>query len=277
MSYLRKNNFNDRDEVKSIKFAFYILITLFIFGVLLRSPLSGFFNYLGRSFWSYENSIIKISRNFVSGIFNYSDLSSEIANLNTENIKLKAELKNYIDNGVIITKNGTSTSVLPTSTKVTLKSFSVNDGITAGVLRNPPFSSYDFLLTDKGSSDGVNIDDLVYSESGYLIGEIDSVDKYDSMVKMYSTNGEKINVRIGTSTSMVEATGINDGTYLISLPKGSKVKVGDQVRMPGLKNYIVGDISYVDDDPTKVFQEIFFRYPFSVSGIDKVIIKKSNE
>lgn len=265
MNYLLKNRESERRVKKTYGTAFFLFIFLFVFGILFRGPLSNFFMYIGHGFWQYENGLLSLMRGTFNGFFSYSDIYEKAQKVDELEIELRArEIENIILNEKI-----------QLSEKFAVKD--KNNVIFAGVLRNPPFSEYDYLDLDTGADRGVKIGDKVYSDSGYLIGEIMDAGNSYSKAKLYSSSDSRILIRVGTSTSILEANGMGDGNFFVVLPKGHRIKVGDIVYFTGFKHDLLGEISSVEDDSAKVFQYIFFRFPFAISSIDNVVVKQEEK
>jgi len=264
MNYLLKNRENEKRVKKTYGTAFFLFIILFVFGILFRGPLNNFFMYIGHGFWQYENGLLSLIHGTFNGFFSYSDIYEKSQRVDDLEIELRAK---EIENAILAEKINL------------LDEFNTKDKhvILGGVLRNPPFSEYDYLDLDIGSDKGVKNGDKVYSDNGYLIGEIVNVGNNYSKTKLYSSSDSKILIRVGTSTSIQEASGMGNGNFYLILPKGHKIKSGDTVYFTGFKHDLLGEISHVEDDSAKVFQYIFFRFPFDISSIDSVVIKKEEK
>lgn len=144
----------------------------------------------------------------------------------------------------------------------------------AVVLVRPPKSPYDSLTVDLGEDHGVMPGDLVYGDMDYLIGEVDSSYPSTAVVKLYSSPGQKIDVRISSSTTSVVAEGRGNGNFYIKVPKNISVAEGDPIVAPGFHNTIIGVAEKVDGGAGEAYSSIYFKLPVNLNSLRYVEIKK---
>lgn len=143
--------------------------------------------------------------------------------------------------------------------------------VVANVIAGPGLSPYDTLVVDAGVDSGVAIGNkVVYAGSG-TIGEIIEASTESSKVKIYSSPGNEILVRIGTKGITAKAVGRGMGTFLAKIPQDSVVVAGDNVLL--LKDgLLLGVVMLVENEPALPFMNVLFRVPFNITEIKSVEI-----
>ena len=147
------------------------------------------------------------------------------------------------------------------------------NSILSKVLQKPGFSPYDVFTLDAGSSKGVQVGDNVFF-GNVALGVISEVSADISRAKLFSSAGNKSNVILGNTKNEVEAIGQGGGGFEIILPKGVEVKEGDPVVFPDISLKAFGFVKVVLNDPSDVFQKVFFNLPVNLNEIDFVSIEK---
>ncbi len=223
---------------------------------------------------------------YVFGYYNdpvrpISQSSYQLA-LEADNASLKALLgrKDDVSSDSIIVATSTSSSTSSTaSTKSTIqntKAFKlVEDTILSVILSRPPHSPYDSLTIDIGEDKGLMHGDMVYAERHYLIGRVESVNPTTSIVKLFSTPGEKIDVLLGSSTIPVVAEGRGSGNFYIKVPRNIDVKEGDPITVPSFHSIVLGTAEKVDAGEGEAYTQIYFKLPVNINILKYVEIKKA--
>ncbi len=263
MNYLLKSRDDKKSSVRSsILIAVYITAGLLLFSLIFNTFSRKVFLSLGDSIWNGEGALASVAHFGLEGFFNGHDLAlrvSEYEKMEEEWNTYKAEIADLKDEISIL--------------KDALGRASSSPFVMAGVLKAPPFLPYDTFIIDAGSSNGLVKGQKVFAKESYIIGEIAEVHNGNAKVKLYSTAGEKMSVRVGSSTELYEATGRGGGEFSITVHRTDLVSSDDLVKFPGIDEDVVGKISDIENDSAKVFKEVFFRFPFSLSNIDKVLVK----
>lgn len=144
----------------------------------------------------------------------------------------------------------------------------------AVILSRPPHTPYDSLVIDIGENHGLASGDLVYAEMNYLIGHIEAVHPASSVVKLFSSPGEKIEVLLGSSTTPVIAEGRGSGNFYIKIPRNIEVKEGDPIVVPSLHSLILGSAEKVDAGEGEAYSYIYFKLPVNFNSLRYVQVKK---
>ncbi len=130
------------------------------------------------------------------------------------------------------------------------------------ILVAPPRSLYDTFIIDIGEKDGVKKGNKVFA-GGAIIGTISESFSDSSKVKMFSSAGEKIPVRVGDG-AVAEAEGQGGGSFKITVPKGLGLKKGDIIFSPEISEAPIGFVEEITGGPEESFETIFFKLPVNV-------------
>ncbi len=147
--------------------------------------------------------------------------------------------------------------------------------ILAAVLMRPPWSAYDTLLVDAGSSHGVALGDLVSAGQSGIIGRVSEVYAAQARVELFSAPGVTYQALLnGTVPVAVEGQG--GGSMHADVPAGTIVAVGDTVEFPGLAGGIAAAVSAVDAKMGESFIGIYMTLPANPQELRYVEILKGN-
>lgn len=136
--------------------------------------------------------------------------------------------------------------------------------ILAGILSKPNQTPYDTLIIDRGASDGVAIEQLVFANGDILIGEIDSTENATSKVLMYSTPGNITQVLYGNTGRFFNARGLGNGSFEVEVARDVDVVEGDMFFYPGLDNTLVGVARKVEFDARDSFKRVLMKSPVNI-------------
>lgn len=145
--------------------------------------------------------------------------------------------------------------------------------ILASVAYRPPVSQFDTILIDAGALNGVRRGMKVSVFQSVALGEIEEVFQKTSKVKLYSYEGNKINVFIGNSSSSASAIGKGSENFEIIFPKDTLVSVGDQILTTETFSLILGKINKIIKNDSDPFQKIYFRYPVNLNEVRYVEVQ----
>ena len=261
MTTLRQKSKNKK------KVSVWIAVAVFALIVLLRFVAPTF---LGNITFFVTTPFMK-SQSFFGGIgASITDsFSSKIA-LQKENDDLKnklAEAQVAIDRDKLLVQENTDLKDL-------LGRHSKSSSILATVIAKPPFSLYDTVVVDVGSSDKVSVGDVVLALGTVPIGTIHAVYARTSTVQLYSSSGQQIDVRIGKNTqTTAEAEG--GGNFLIKLPKGTVLAEGDPIAAPGIGVDVFGHVESIETNDNDPFIYVRFSLPVNMSELHFVQIDRS--
>lgn len=262
MNYLLKSREKKDSVRKSISVAVIITVILILFSLIFRNITSRILFAIGDPLWNGNNFISKLIRSSFEGFFNSVELSNRIMTY-----EVKEAEWNVKDQEISVLQNRIS------EMENIMNRASTSKVVIAGVLKIPPAIPFDTLLIDAGSKNGIAFGQKVYASQAFLMGEISETFPDTAKVKLYSTSGEKFQVRLGASSTTYEAVGRGGGEFSVSAPRDAKIKVGDLALFPGLGGDTAGVVAYVEEDPAKIFEEVYVRFPIPFSLLDTVFIK----
>lgn len=196
-------------------------------------------------------------------IDDYDNLASQKDSLQKENEALKSEL----------------------DLNATLGNY---EKIAATVVTRSPDMWQDFLVVDRGSKDGVEVNMAVLSQKG-LIGRVIEVNAASSKVELLTSKNQtsnhfpvKINSAAGNSFGLLQSYDEKENLLVISQVVGDKeIKEGDIVQTSGLgenspADLPVGVVKKVNPDSYGLDREIYVKPYADTSDVSVVtIIKRS--
>lgn len=272
MSYLLRDNRKKDKGVLKIVGVFILLFILYFFaGTLITESLHGVQRGVATFFGYYDDPVRPISEN------------SLIKELRVENTQLKFLLGRTDEQeestttlSVLSATTTAGTSTRPVKVKIIKKLNSPNSTMVLGViLSRPPRTPYDSLVIDIGEDEGLLKGDLVYAERNYVVGEVSEVYSATSIVKLYSSPDQKVDVLIGSSTTPVVAEGRGGGNFYIKIPKNINVVEGDQIVAPGIRERVFGTAEQVETDDAEAYSHVYFKLPVNIYSLHYVQIKKN--
>ena len=136
-------------------------------------------------------------------------------------------------------------------------------GVLGVVLSHPGVSPYDIFLIDVGEREGIRVGSLVVFENA-LLGVVDTVYARHAKVRLFSSSGTELPVRIGKKQIPAVTHGKGGGMFEIKIPHDINVAEGDTITYPSIRNYTVGAVSRIASTTTSTFQTIEFRAPINI-------------
>ncbi|MES2087495.1 MAG: rod shape-determining protein MreC [Patescibacteria group bacterium] len=265
MNYLQKNNHRNSSAWKSIV------------GVVLVLGLAGIFyfflpNFLTQTLYGVATPVWNSSE-FVKGSFAAVwSMFDDKAKLESENAALLLKLS--IANVALTTLDDYKRE--NDTLKTLLGRTNGEKSVLASVLSRPGHTAYDSFVVDAGKNDGVKKGDLVLVQD-FAIGTVEEVFNRYAKISLFSSFGESVLVRVGTSGVDTEALGRGAGNFSIKLPKEILVKPGDVIKSTGLYPKFYGVVGDVEQTETSAFQSILFTLPVNLNIVDQVLILSSEE
>jgi len=147
--------------------------------------------------------------------------------------------------------------------------------ISARVLSKPPFTPFDVLVIEGGTSQGVVKGDRVMIGRIYL-GTVSEVSSDSSRVTLLSAPGSAHEAYVGDDALPVLLKGKGGGNFETSLPQGSRVAEGDLVFVYYSETpFQIGTISKVISDEDNTFITLLLTIPFNLYSLGHVEIISS--
>lgn len=126
---------------------------------------------------------------------------------------------------------------------------------------------YDTLRINKGESDGILVNDLVYTRGMVIVGKVVSTTKNSSLVLLYSKDKTESYGMLLSGTSSFKVIGGGGGSYIALVPRDMEVKQDDTVLLAENEDYAFGNvvsISFLKEDVSK---KVFIRGGFNPSSL----------
>lgn len=248
MSYQQRANNRINGQSHSIFFWFVTLLVLVGLFFILRKPVASGFYGLKGLFVPQAPMQIELAP---------SVLNAQLSALELENAELRQLVGHRMESGDAAN--------------------AAADEVVASVLMRPPQIPFDSLVIRAGTEDGIMAGDQVYAFSSFPIGEIASVSRRTSIVRLFSTSGNKIEVQIGSTTTAVVAEGKGGGNFFLKLPKVTEIEKGDIVMRAYLPPEAFSTIESVDSTDGEAYTYAYFKLPVNIHAIVYVIVKKNSD
>lgn len=249
-------------------FSVYVAVTIFLMIILIRfiAP-----TFTGNIAMFIATPFMKGGNYFGAASAGVFDIFTSKSSLQAENDKLKSEVAQFQvteDRDKLLTQDNADLKVL-------LGRHSDNFSVLASVIAKPPFSLYDTVVVDVGSADKVLAGDKVLALGFVPIGTVQSVYTHTSLVQLFSSAGEKIDVRIGKNIQTT-AEALGGGNFIIKLPKDTAVSQGDPISAPGIQADVFGTVDSIETNENDPFVYVRFGLPVNMSELNFVQIDRSS-
>lgn len=264
-----------RNPVK--KFLFFVVILgvfIFVFSSFINRGIAAEGNILASLFSPFREYILKTTDNvadFFSGLFSYKNIKSENDQLILQNRSLKSLLNNFVE---LKKENETLREALNLSEKQKL-SF-----ILADVISRSPLNFSQSFIINKGSNDGVKVNQAVVWGGQVLVGEVKDVS--DDSANIRSINDSEFRTSVFVGEKRIEAIFKGQGlesAILDLVPAKAEIVVGDRIITSGLdkkmnRGLYIGEVKETKKVEGKVFQDVTVELAFDWSELEQVLIVK---
>ncbi len=264
--HLRNNNFLIRENgKKSIIFpTFAIVFFILVFSIPWSRNL--LFS-VGSPLWSIKNSVVSFFADNVAVLNSKTDILKE-NNLLKEQISVNSKEQVLFD---LLKKENEDLKFILGRNKVGQKL------LLGTVLVKPFLSTYDTLIIDVGSLNGVTVGNKVMVDDNTFIGYVSEVYDNTSKVILYSSPGEKIKVLIGDNNVEKEAVGLGGNNFKVEMPREIGVKEGDTIIVPSISANVFGVVEKIEFKESDSFQTVLFKNPVNIAELKWVEILLSNK
>ncbi|MEN9338367.1 MAG: rod shape-determining protein MreC [Candidatus Parcubacteria bacterium] len=122
-------------------------------------------------------------------------------------------------------------------------------------------SIYDTLLLDKGFVDGVEKGDKVFLYPNLAVGEIESIDRNTSLLKLFSKNENKVEVLMKNEkeNTILDIYGIGSGDFYAELPESMEISPETILYLLSDDRKAVGIVSRVEKREASFFQDVLIK------------------
>jgi len=218
--------------------------------------------------WVGEASVSMISgaRTSSTSSKQLADLEQRVADLIAENVKLRGDI------GAL--NESTDQRRFLDDQKIT--------GIQARIFARSADPTTSYVVVNRGSKQGIRIDEPVITGNGICIGTVISVTDDTARVLLTTDNRSSI---AGVSATNSAAQGVVTGIQGLSLvmqliPQSETLTVHDTIITSGIdhaipRGLVLGDIERVDYQQGELFQSAVLHTPYVASNLDIVTILSS--
>ncbi len=257
MTYLQTNTNRTRGRQTRIVALSFLCGIVLIAAVVFIVPhfFSALFTSIARPFWRSEFSIL-------SGSLHSPD----------QLLRENEDLKRQVADADVRLETIQSVEMENNELKAILGRASTTPYVLAAVLVRPPAAVYDEFIIDAGADHNFAVGNTAYAPGNVLIGEIVDVQSQTSKVRLFSSPGQRYEVRIGTAHTPATAIGRGGGQYRAELPRDVKVAEGDFVTIPSLTAKPFGIVTSVVSDPTQPFETILFAPSVNVYEVRWMLV-----
>ena len=262
MNYLRDNRKASARRQKKIKNIIFLVIFVFLI-ILVRQPVFNFFSAtsknLGFSLWTSTNA----TREDISdALWTKESLLEENQKLNDE---LMLGIAESADRRVLLDENLELKNILGRRDGKNLT--------LAVILVKPNKSPYDTMIVDIGRDSDVSLGQRVFAYGNILIGVVAEVYANTSLVKLFSTPKETIDVILGDKNAYVQAIGRGGGNFEMTMPKDFILQKGDQVVLPGINSLLLAVVEKIISDPRNPFAKALLSSPVNIQELKFVEVE----
>src|SRR3990172_3884066 len=224
MNYLRDKRMASSRRKKGFNIGIVLVLIIFII-VFFRQPIFNFFSSLftslGRPIWTSSNTLENTASSYSYIIQSKKSLLAENQILRDQ---LMADIGEVADREVLADENAQLKEILGRTG---------GKNLTLGViLAKPNKSPYDTLIIDIGADAGLPKGIKVFAYGNILIGQIAEVNSNTSLVKLFSTPGEKVDVTLDDKNVYVQAVGRGGQNFEITVPREMNIEKGAEAVLP---------------------------------------------
>lgn len=258
--------YSDKSFTKGTKLPVFVTAIVFVCVIVVGPFVSPVF---GSALRTVFKPVITFTNSIGTGIASLGSYFSSKKNLTKENEQLKNRVTEVeallLDRETLAAENTTLKESLGRSVSKKL--------VLAKVLIKPNRSLYDTLIIDIGANAQIKEGAKVFAYGNIPIGVITSVDNGTSVVKLYSTAGEKTFGRIDGSHIDIELTGRGGGNFEAELPRDVTVLEGTNVLLPDISAHIIARVGKELSDPRDPVQKFLLTSPVNMSELDFVEVE----
>lgn len=145
----------------------------------------------------------------------------------------------------------------------------------ARIISRTPQNFNRSIVVDKGSSDGVKVNDAVLS-NGFLIGQVKKVENNSSEIVLITNHNYMTASFLNNSRETGMVQGSLEGLVMTDVPSWVEVSSGEKVLSSGLggdlpKGLLIGEVAE-SKKGEGLFQNIKIKSSFTLSGLEVVTI-----
>ncbi len=185
------------------------------------------------------------------------ELKSRINDLNTQLLTTNALLRENTELKSLLGRNANKTHA-----------------ILATIISKPPTSLYDTLIIDAGKDNGIMVGQVVYANGSTPIGKIDHVSDRSSVVRLYSTSGEKTEARLSPNGVDVILEGRGGGNFSAEVLHDLVVDPSAIVVTKETSSHTIAYFKKITSDPRDPFQTLLLISPVNMHELHFVEVRQ---
>lgn len=229
------------------------------------------FYYIGISFLGFASPFLNIGNVFYNNFFFFGKFFSEKGALIEENTKLS----NDVERLTAIVHEYNSLKIENERLNSELKLRPQSDFVGARILARSPQIPLDSVIIDAGSKDGIEENDLVFSDGVSLIGRVAKISNKNSVVTLSSFADKTSSGFIERTLEPVEVVGVGGGGMEARLPIDLDVVPGDKIILEGSRPYILAIVESVEENQSLGFKLVLMSLPSNILKTRIVFIEKA--
>ncbi len=229
------------------------------------------FYYIGVSLLGPASPFLNSGNTFYNNFFFFGKFFSERAALVEENTKLSVEVERL----TAIAHEYNSLKIENERLNGELKLRPQADFVGARILARSPQIPLDSVIIDRGLSDGIEENDLVFSDGVSLIGRVVKISNKNSVVALSSFADKNSFGFIERTLEPVEVVGVGGGGMEARLPIDFDVVPGDKVVLEGSRPYILAIVESVEENQSLGFKLVLMSLPSNILKTRIVFIEKA--
>jgi len=219
---------------------------------------------------------------YSAGEFFRSTFSSlyELRNLKNENEELKAELEKLKEQNRLLIQMALENNRLRS-----LLEFKDNNAqftyIGANVTGRDPGNWYDVYTINKGSRDGVEINDAVIVGNGFLVGKIIETGPTYSKVMAIIDERSSVSIVVNRTRDMGIVSGSSESGLIAIMELEADIVKGDDIMTSGYstlpKNLYIGKVKSVEKQERKLQKVVTIEPAVDFKRLEEVFVIKFNQ
>lgn len=250
-----------------------VLITLTSQGRTRPSAVEGLFGRMITPVQRVVYSSGEFFRNTFKSLYDLRNLKTENENLKVELEKLKDQNRQLIQMAL---ENNRLRSLL--EFKETNTQFNY---IGANVTGRDPGNWYDVYTIDKGSADGISVNDAVIVGHGYLVGKIIEVGTNYSKLMAIIDERSSVSIIVNRTRDMGIVSGNSDSAVIAIMELEADIVKGDDIitseysTLP--KGLYVGKVKSVEKQERKLQKMVVIEPSVDFKRLEEVFVIKTKE
>lgn len=144
---------------------------------------------------------------------------------------------------------------------------------TARVVARPPQISYDTILIDKGSVDGLVEGQSVFAGENLLIGTIAEVHPHSSLVQLLSSSKVLTEARLISSELTLTLVGRGGGAFSVDVPRDVPIEDNDIFVSTQSGSVVIAEVVEITGDPQDPSKTVLAKSPINMNYLNYVFVK----